>query len=163
MNIAKAIAAFDKHVKNPSEGLSEELFLFVSRVTPMVNVDLLLKNENGSTLLAWRDDQDCGEGWHLPGGIVRFKEKLNTRILEVAKKEIGTKVEFEPNPIATNEIMLKQKTRGHFVSFLYKCHLPNNFTPGNRGLKETDAGYLKWHNSCPDNLLKAHEIYRRYI
>ncbi|MBN2183164.1 MAG: hypothetical protein JW715_14730 [Sedimentisphaerales bacterium] len=163
MNIIDAIAILDKNIHNPAEGLPEELFLFVSRITPLVNVDLLLKNEKNDTLLAWRKDRYCGEGWHLPGGIVRFKEKLNTRILEVADKEIGSKIDFEPNPIAINEIFLKQKIRGHFISFLYLCNLPNNFVPGNKGLKETDAGFLKWHNFCPDNFLKAHEVYRKYI
>ena len=161
MNIADAIAVLDKQVPNPSEGLSDELFLFISRITAIVNVDLLIKDEKGRTLLAWRNTQHCGEGWHLPGGIIRFKETMKERLEKVAETEIGTKVEVEPKPVAINEI--KQKTRGHFISFLYKCYLSSSFIPENKGLKETDAGYLKWHESCPRNLLKVHKIYEEYI
>src|SRR4030042_2731238 len=79
LNIAEAIAALDRQVPNPSAGLPEELFLYISRTTPLVNVDLLIKDENGRTLLAWRDDQYSGKGWHVPGGIGRFKEPLERR------------------------------------------------------------------------------------
>ena len=163
MNIADAIAILDKHVSNPSAGLPDEVFYYISRTTPLVNVDLLIKDENGCTLLSWRNDQYCRQGWHLPGGIVRFKEKMVKRVEKVAETEIGTKIKFEPKPIAVNEIILKQKTRGHFISFLYRCYLSSSFMPKNKKLEETDAGYLKWHKSCPDNLLKTQGIYRVYI
>lgn len=162
MNINEAIKFLEKQIVNPSVGLPEKIFLFISKIVPMVNVDLLIKDENGRTLLSWRDDM-CGTGWHLPGGIVRFKENLKKRVQKVAETEIGTAVEFEPKPIATNEMILKQKIRGHFISFLYKCFLSSKYVLKNKGLKETDAGYLKWHDSCPVNLIKVHDIYRKYI
>ena len=163
MNIHEAIKFLDKQISNPSSGLPEEVFLFISRIIPMVNVDLLIKDENGRILLSWRDDLFVGAGWHLPGGIIRFKEKMEERILKVAEIEIGTVVEFDPVPIAINEIVLKQKIRGHFISFLYKCFLSNKYIPKNKGLSEKDRGYLKWYEKCPLNLIKVHEIYRKYI
>ena len=163
MNIHEAIKFLDKQISDPSLGLPEELFLFISRIIPMVNVDLLIKDEDGRTLLSWRDDQYVGTGWHLPGGIVRFKEKLETRLLKVAEKEIGTVVEFDPVPIAINQIICSHNTRGHFISILYRCFLPSKFIPQNTGLTNKDKGYLMWHDFCPVNLIKVHEIYRNYI
>jgi ADP-ribose pyrophosphatase YjhB (NUDIX family) len=130
---------------------------------PMVNVDLLIKDETGRTLLSWRDDQYAGTGWHIPGGIVRFKENLEERLLKVAETEIGAPVEFEAVPIAINQLFCDFDTRGHFISILYRCFLSNKFVPKNTGLSNKDPGYLKWHNSCPANLIKMHEIYRKYI
>lgn len=163
MNIHEAIEFLDKQISDPSSGLPEEVFLFISGLTPMVNVDLLIKDENGQTLLSWRADQFAGRGWHVPGGIVRFKEKLEERLQKVAEKEIGTKVEFDPVPIAINQIILRQKTRGHFISILFKCFLSSKFIPKNTGLAKTDKGYLMWHDSCPENLVNVHEMYRKYI
>jgi colanic acid biosynthesis protein WcaH len=164
MNIADAIAALEKQVPNPSEGLPEELFLYISRITPMVNVDLLIKDEKGRTLLAWRDDQYCGQGWHVPGGIVRFKETMETRVKKVAEAEIGTDISFNTTPMALNQIIYPgHDTRSHFISILYKCFLSSTFVLQNRGLSHKDRGYLMWHDSCPDNLIKVHEIYRKYI
>jgi len=163
MNIQEAIRFLEEQVPDPSKGLPDGVFFYISRVTPLVNVDLLIKDEKNRTLLVWRDDEYSGKGWHLPGGIIRFKEKLEERVLKVAIKEVGTKIEFDHNPIAINEIICEKNTRGHFVSILYKCFLSGKFIPKNIGLSEKDAGYLKWYDSCPDNLLKFHEIYRKFL
>ena len=164
MNIAEAIAVLDKHVPNPSAGLPDEVFFYISRTTPLVNVDLLIKDEFGRTLLSWRNDQYAGKGWHLPGGIVRFRETLETRVKKVAETEIGTPVDFDPNPIAINQIILNErKNRSHFISVLYKCSLSAAFVPENKGISNIDSGYLKWHATCPDNLLKFHEIYMKFL
>lgn len=162
MNINEAIKFLEKQIQNPSSGLPEELFLFITRLTPMVNVDLLIKDENGRTLLSWRDDA-FSAGWHVPGGIIRFKEDMKTRIQKVAETEIGVKVQFEPTPIAINQIICNHDTRGHFISILFKCFLSSKYTLNNKGLTEKDKGYLKWHESCPANLIKVHEIYRKYM
>ncbi len=163
MDIHEAIEFLDKQIPNASAGLHEEVFRFISRMTPMVNVDLLIKDENGRTLLSWRDDEFSGAGWHVPGGIVRFKEKLENRVLKVAEKEICTAIEFDSVPLAINQVICKHNTRGHFISILYKCSLSGKFVPKNVGLKKTDEGYLMWHNTCPANLIKVHEMYRKYI
>jgi colanic acid biosynthesis protein WcaH len=164
MNIADAIAVLDRYVKNSSEGLPEEIFFYISRTTPLVNVDLLVKDENGRTLLAWRDDQYSGKGWHVPGGIVRYKESLETRVKKVAETEIGASIDFDPKPLAINQIIHNEgRDRSHFISILYKCSLPSVFAPDNKGISNTEPGYLMWHETCPDNLLKLHEIYRKYL
>jgi ADP-ribose pyrophosphatase YjhB (NUDIX family) len=161
--IKKAIKNLEKHAGKPGKGLPEELFLFVSRMTPIVNVDLLIKDKKGRTLLSWRDDKIDGKGWHVPGGIVRFREKFGKRIGMVARNEIGTTVKCGKMPVAMHQIILKQKERAHFISFLYKCSVRDGFKPANRGLKPGDAGFLKWHGRCPENILKVHRIYRKLI
>lgn len=164
MNISDAIAVLNKKVPNPSAGLPDEVFYYISRTTPLVNVDLLIKDENGRTLLAWRNDQYCGKGWHVPGGIVRFKETLETRVQKVAETEIGIDINFDTIPMAVNQCILHDRdVRSHFVSILYRCFLPSTFIPENKGLAHEDTGYLKWHEFCPDNLLKFHEMYRKHI
>ncbi len=163
MNIKGAIKFLEKQIKNPEVRLPEEIFLFISRMTPLINVDLLIKDENGRTLLSWRDDEYAGTGWHVPGGIIRVKETIRKRLGKVAETEIGAKVKFDFKPLAINETIFKRRPLGHFVSFLFKGYLPSSFIPQNKGLKETDAGYLKWHKFCPGNLLKSHGIYKDYI
>lgn len=164
MNLAEAVEFLEKSVPDPSKGLPDEVFYYISKTTPLVNVDLLIKDEKGRTLLAWRDDEHCGKGWHIPGGIVRHKETLETRLQKVALSEIGVKVDFEPYPIEIKQLIHDElKVRNHFISFLYKCYLNSSFIPENKGLTDKERGYLKWHESCPDDLLKYHEIYRKYL
>jgi len=165
MDINEAIEYLDKCVPDPTSGLPDEVFYYISRTTPLINVDLLVQDEKGRTLLAWRDDQYSGKGWHIPGGIIRFKETFESRIEKVAETEIGAKIKFDPKPIAINELIKKKerKNRGHFISLLYKCFLSSAFKPKNRNLRKTDPGFLKWHEKCPDDLLSWHEIYRKYL
>jgi len=164
LNIADAIAVLVRQVANPSMGLPDDVFYYISRTTPLVNVDLLIKDENGRTLLSWRNDQYGGKGWHVPGGIVRFKETLETRVQKVAETEVGVNISFEPIPMALNQTIHHERDiRGHFISLLYQCFLSGNFVPQNKGLSIKDRGYLMWHDHCPDNLLKFQEIYRKHI
>ena len=166
MNIVEAIKCLKQKVPNPSKGLPEDLFYYISSTTPIINVDLLIKDENGRTLLAWRDDKYVDrKGWHIPGGIVRYKETLETRIKKVAETEIGADIDFDPVPISINQMIHPEReTRGHFVSLLYKCFLSNTFIPKNKGVYPEELGYLAWHKVCPNDLIKYHEIYyKSYI
>ena len=105
------------------DGLPLEIFHLCSRLTPLLNIDLLIKDENNRTLLAWRDDEFAGEGWHLPGGIVRFKETLEDRVRQVVEIEIDAPVEVDLTPLAHHEVILSHETRGHAYSVLYKGQL----------------------------------------
>ena len=164
MNIKDAVDFLSTQVPNPNAGLPNEIFCYASSITPLINVDLLINDERGRTLLSWRNDKYAGTGWHVPGGIIRFQETFESRLLKVAMSEIGIKVDYDKTPIAINELIHpEQKTRGHFISLLYQCYLSDNYIPENNGLLEGDAGFLAWHRGCPGNLITYHEIYREII
>jgi len=156
---------FNQQEFNPEEGLPEDLFLYASSIMPLVNVDLLIKDERDRVLLAWRDDKYCGSGWHIPGGIIRYREKMIDRVKRVSLDEIGYLVSFNSEPIAVCEIILPDiEARSHHVSILFSCIMHSSIKlTKNIGLKEEDAGYLKWFDKCPDNLLSLHKIYKRYM
>jgi len=104
--------------------LTEKAFLFVRRITPMINVDLLIKNPDGAILLTWYDDRYWSPGWHIPGGIVRYKETMAECILKMAQHERETGVEFRPEPLKIKKIIhLVRKKRSHFISMLFACRL----------------------------------------
>ncbi len=154
-----------KFISKAQNDLPEELFYFISSITPLTNVDLLIKNKDNQTLLTWRDDKYYGPGWHIPGGIIRFKETFATRISEVAKNELGIKVSHKKEPISIKELFASDRDiRGHFVSLLFECHSitqPNNH---NKYIdNDPQNGQWAWHNKSPDNLIPVHNPYRSYI
>ena len=164
MNIFEAITVLEQAVENPKNGLPDEIFYFISSMTPLVNVDLLIKDREGKILLAWRDDEYAGTGWHLPGGIIRFKEKIEERIIKVAQLEIGREVSFDKAPIEIREIIHETRSvRGHFISMLYDCFINNDLELDNRDKKLSDSGFLMWHQEMPDNLLSCHVEYGKYF
>jgi colanic acid biosynthesis protein WcaH len=162
---ARLIKIIKEYAPHPEEGLGEELFLLVSKLTPMVNVDLLIKDEDNQTLLTWRHDAYYCGGWHLPGGIIRFREHFSDRLHAVAKEELGSDVDFVPSPIAINEIIHPtRRARGHSISLLFRCTLlsePRYDLKFHYG--DPQPGQWKWHSCCPENLLDVHDIYRPHI
>jgi colanic acid biosynthesis protein WcaH len=164
MNIVDAIQFLKAQVPNPTEGLPDDIFYYISSTTPLINIDLLIRDEKGRVLLSWRDDEYSGTGWHIPGGIIRHKETIQTRIKKVALKEIGREVRFSSKPIDIKEVIIPDKQkRSHFISLLFECFLDSTFIPENKGLSAGMPGFLKWHDACPDDLLPCHEMYRKYL
>lgn len=146
-------------------GLPEKLFLAISMVMPIPNIDLLIQNQEGKILLSWRDDEYFGKGWHIPGGCIRFKETMLERVMETARIELHTEVEINPEPLAIRDVIVGKnepmpKVRAHHLAVLFECKLPEGYQIDNQGLSEGDAGYLKWFEKIPDNILKVHDCYK---
>lgn len=162
--LAEAVKVLAEAVPDPSAGLPDEVFYYISATTPLINVDLLIRDERDRTLLAWRNDSHAGTGWHIPGGIIRFKESIAERIRQVALSEIGVMVDFDHDVLAINEMIHHDRdVRGHFISLLYNCRLDSSFVPPNHGLTPDAAGYLQWHARCPENMIVYHDVYCKYI
>jgi len=165
MKLADMIIEIEKHIQDVHAGLPEEIFLLISRITPLVNVDLLIRNDRGETLLTWRNDEQCGSGWHIPGGIVRFQEDMDSRIHKVAIGELGVDVSYEQPAVAIHEIIRPNlRNRGHFISFLYSCKLLDSLPMEmhfQQGIPRN--GQWAWHAHCPINLLPIHQIYSKFI
>lgn len=163
--VNELVKKLDELVPNAKQGLPQELFYFVSRLTPMVNVDLLIKNEKNHTLLTWRHDQFY-HGWHIAGGIVRFKELFTDRLKAVAKQEFGASIEHDPHPIGTFEkITTHRDIRGHFIANLFSCRLTSPLSNEMRceDPQNPKHGQWYWHSTCPEQLIPQHEVYRKYI
>jgi len=150
----------------PQTGLPDGVFALVSRLTPLVNVDLLIKDPQRGCLLTWRDDAHYGPGWHVPGGIIRFKEAWAQRVNAVARQELEARVGFNPQPIAIHQLVNPSRdVRGHFISLLFDCQLE---TPPRADWQATDGapplnGQWRWHARAPDNLISQHHIYRPFL
>ncbi|MCR5399720.1 MAG: NUDIX hydrolase [Lachnospiraceae bacterium] len=155
------ITAYD----SAEDGLPDEVFKYITTITPMINVDLLVRDDEKGILLAWRNDYR-GSGWHIPGGIIRYREPASERIIKTAEKELGAKVTFDRDPIKLTEIFVPQRIRGHFVSLLYNCRLMDGYDPmsfnGNK--QPNDDGYLRWFTECPDEIVYGQrEAYVEYL
>ena len=157
------LAQVGKYINDPTNGLPEEIFRFATQITPMVNVDLLVRDKDGRILLSWRDDKYEGCGWHVPGGIVRVKETFEQRIQRTALQELGNRVVCDLSPLEIVPIIKKEKSiRGHFISFVYACYFPDGVNI-EQTCRPNEAGYLKWFNYYPDDMLPVHAFYKKYF
>lgn len=168
-SIKNAISVLDRAgFRNNDNDLPIDTFNYISRITPMVNVDILIYGRNG-VLLSWRDDIH-GTGWHIPGGIVRYQETLLYRVRKTFDNEIlfsnseCPDIKLPDKPISFTEgVHPGQKIRGHFISFLFDIIVPSDFYINNSGKRPKDKGYLKWFKTCPKNLIKVHHVYIKDI
>ena len=165
MDLSDHIRGLDSFIPDARTGLPEEVFLFVSRLTPLVNVDLLIQDEAGRTLLTWRDDGLSPLGWHVPGGVIRYMEPAAERIRAVARGELHAEVDFDAAPLAINELIFPdQPVRGHFYSLLFRCRLRTPLEAARRydpGSPKRDSWL--WHATFPQNMIPAHEMYRPFF
>ena len=152
-------------------GLGKELFVFISSLTPIVNVDLLVYNSKGQFILSRRNDAHCGNGWHVPGGCIRFKESVESRIRKVAEAELNLiDFQFDKEPLKIFEIICNahrdisnQDERAHFITLVYKCYAPDSYKIDNTGKSECDECFLKWFDKLPDDLLDIQQCYKEIL
>lgn len=165
MSIRSHVEAIEAAAGDPARGLPEDVFLMVSRLTPLINVDLLIQDENGRTLLTWRDDEYFGAGWHVPGGVIRYKEFAADRVHACAREELGATVSCEAAPLLVAEaIDAAQRTRAHAISLLYRCRLVTPPDESRRaGAGVPAPGQWRWHTTCPSDLLPSQQQYARFF
>lgn len=157
------IKALEAAAGDARSGLPEDVFRFVSRLTPLITVDLLIKDELARTLFTWRDDEFFGPGWHIPGGIIRYKESAAERIRLCAREELGAEVSSEPAPLFVLEDFAEQETRGHHVSLLYSCRLVTAPDEARRAAGPPRPGQWRWHAGSPADLIEAQRPYTRFL
>ena len=153
-------------MKTQKEGLPQHLFDYVSSIVPMINIDILLITKRKKSFpLIWRDDGMYGPGWHIPGGIIRFKEEAKERIEKTIEKEIGITSGFEYDLVEINEIMNHSRDkRGHFISLLYKSYIDDDCgdNVNNEMIGDRDKS-VRWFTKIPDNMIMQHKRYEKAI
>ena len=148
-----------------ANGIGEDLYLAISQLTPSINVDLIIKSDDRlKTLLTWRDDRYYGPGWHVPGGVIRFKEKMLTRVHKVAEKELQRHLSSVNGPIGFHEMFNQTRDiRGHFISFVYEVTLAEPPDAEQGASKVPRNGQWQWFETCPENLISNQSDLRGYI
>lgn len=164
-HLISAFNVIKNEAGDPRTGVGEEIFHFLSSLTPMVNVDLLIRDPTRGTLLTWRSDQFYGPGWHLPGGVLRFKESPLTRVKLVAQTELGVNVAVMNSPCRVESLMTSTRDiRGHFISMLYQCSIDGDLDQRTEASSANpESGQWKWHKKAPQNLLSVHSVFRDTI
>lgn len=74
-----------------SHPLTRDEFRDIYSKVPRLTVEVVVRSPAG-VLLTLRDIEPCRGLWHLPGGTVRFGEKLVDAVRRVAAKEVGIDV-----------------------------------------------------------------------
>lgn len=74
---------------NPNHWLDKTQFQQIVAATPLISIDLIVRNELGQVLLGRRLNRPAQGFWFVPGGRVRKDERLNDAFWRLTKEELG--------------------------------------------------------------------------
>ncbi|CCN35033.1 GDP-mannose mannosyl hydrolase [Vibrio nigripulchritudo SO65] len=69
--------------------LEQHTFSNVIEHTPLISIDLVIENEEGSFLLGKRLNKPAKNYWFVPGGRVQKNETLEDAFVRLTKNELG--------------------------------------------------------------------------
>ncbi|MHA5057144.1 GDP-mannose mannosyl hydrolase [Acinetobacter schindleri] len=69
--------------------LPDETFKSVIQHTPLISIDLIVRNEQGEVLLGKRVNAPAKGYWFVPGGRVRKNETLDNAFVRLVREELG--------------------------------------------------------------------------
>jgi len=75
--------------------LDKELFSTVIKSTPLVSIDLVVKNNRGQTLLGQRLNKPAKGFWFVPGGRILKDEALAAAFKRLTLEELGEEFNIE--------------------------------------------------------------------
>lgn len=130
----------------------EEFESIYSRVA-RVCVDPIVRTPSGIILSLRKGNIGWNGQWHLPGGTIRYRERIEDALHRIMKDELGIAVAVE-KLLGYIECMSEEGERGfgYSVSFVILCDLISG-TPR----ADEDASEVKAFKELPENLIVEHK------
>ena len=72
--------------------LNETDFLHIVDATPLVSIDLILRNEQGDVLLGRRTNRPAQGMWFVPGGRIWKNEPVLEALQRISRREVGVTI-----------------------------------------------------------------------
>ncbi len=82
--------------------ISDKNFLDIIAATPLVSIDLIVRNAEGRVLLGKRVNRPAKNYWFVPGGRIRKNEKLAEAMQRISKTELGVTLTIDPVKLLGN-------------------------------------------------------------
>lgn len=145
--------------------LQDKEFLRIVDATPLVAIDLIIRNEAGEVLLGQRVNRPAKDSWFVPGGRILKNERVKDALRRISQRELGitiseaTLVGVFDHLYADNFLNAPDVTT-HYVALGFAAELPR----GTRLTADNQHGELKWW-SVPKLLAEplVHENTKAYF
>ena len=100
--------------------LEKETFKTVIKSTPLVSIDLVVKNSQGEYLLGYRTNQPAKGFWFVPGGRILKDESMDDAFVRLCQNELGLNaVRDEANFLGPYEHFYQDYVFGNDVTTHY--------------------------------------------
>jgi colanic acid biosynthesis protein WcaH len=105
--------------------LDKETFSTVIESTPLVSIDLVVKNKHGQALLGERLNKPAKGSWFVPGGRILKNESLSDAFKRLTLDELGQEFSIEkatllgPFDHFYNDNVFSDEFSTHYVAIAY--------------------------------------------
>ena len=110
--------------------LGEEEFLRIVEATPLVSIDLIVRNEAGEVLLGKRVNRPAQGFWFVPGGRIRKNERVRDAFERISEFELGIRLKMDAarllgvyDHIYEDNFFGKPGVNTHYVVLGFACEL----------------------------------------
>lgn len=111
--------------------MNQEKFLSVIDSTPLVSIDIVLKNEKDQVLLGYRNNRPAQGYWFVPGGRIRKNETLQQAMSRISSVELGFEISLsESKLLGAYDHIYEDNFQGvesintHYVALGHEVALP---------------------------------------
>jgi len=110
--------------------LSDTDFLNVINLTPLVAIDLLIKNSNGDILLGKRNNRPAMGYWFVPGGRILKNETFDVAFERIVKNELNQQIAWDTakffgcfQHLYPDNFLNSENISTHYVVLSYEINL----------------------------------------
>ena len=147
--------------------LSDETFKSVIQHTPLISIDLIVRNEQGKVLLGKRVNAPAKGYWFVPGGRVRKNETLDDAFVRLVKEELGiesgiTRADAKFLGVFEHfydDCVFGNDVSTHYIVLGYLIELSKNNICINKSSQHLE---FSWFNENIDNPI-IHNITKKYF
>ena len=82
-------------MKTLQKQLSKADFSFIVKNTPLVSIDLIVRNEKKEILVGLRNNEPAKGYWFVPGGRILKNETIKNAFERITEAELGEKIIIE--------------------------------------------------------------------
>ena len=113
--------------------INDQQFLNIIDTTPLVSIDLIIKNNEDKILLGKRLNRPAQGYWFVPGGRICKNEKISDAFSRISKTELGTALSLSEtqilgayNHIYDDNYLGRPNINTHYVVLAYQLKLLND-------------------------------------
>ena len=138
--------------------LKPEEFLRVIEATPLVSIDLILRNERNEVLLGQRLNRPAQGFWFVPGGRIWKNERVQEALRRISRRELGAEI-IDAKLIGAFDHIYADNFLGtpavntHYVVLGFEASFPSNATL----TPDDQHGELRWWTI--EDLLSHSEVH----
>jgi colanic acid biosynthesis protein WcaH len=125
--------------------LDAETFLRIVNATPLVSIDLVIRNDRDQVLLGKRLNRPAQGFWFVPGGRIRKNEQVKDALKRISLAEVGVET-GEPHLIGVFDHIYDDNFAGqpgintHYVVIAFE----HRFAPDRELRPDSQHSDLRW-------------------